>query len=152
MEKKHKKSEIEIKCEEYLNNWKRERANFINYKKDEGERMKEMVAYINSAVVLNILPILDNFDMAEKNLSDKEREDKNIKGMLMIKKQIVDFLKTLEVTQIEALGKEFDPNFHEAVEEEFKEGIDPGIVTEEILKGYLINNKVLRATKVKISK
>ena len=114
--------------------------------------MKEMVAYINSAVVLNILPILDNFDMAEKNLSDKEREDKNIKGMLMIKKQIVDFLKTLEVTQIEALGKEFDPNFHEAVEEEFKEGIDPGIVTEEILKGYLINNKVLRATKVKISK
>jgi len=98
------------------------------------------------------LPILDNFEIAEKKLPENLKNDENIKGVLQIKAQIQDFLKNQGIEEIKSVGERFDPNFQEIVEMVEKPGVDSGIVIEEIQKGYKINGKVLRPAKVKIIK
>jgi len=87
-----------------------------------------------------------------KNLPEDLKNDEKIKGILKIKTQIKDFLKSQGVEEIECLGKKFDPNLHEVVEEVNKEGVEPGTVIEEIRKGYKINGRLLRPAKVRVTK
>jgi len=155
-----KLKELELKCEEYLNGWKRERADFLNYKKDEMERIGNILKYANEEIILNILPILDNIERAESELPEGLRRAENgskeaiewTKGFLQIKNQIQEFLKREGIEPIETLGKLFDPNMMESVESIEKEGIEPGIVVEELEKGYTMHGKLIRPAKVKISK
>jgi len=159
-EKKPNLEELKKKLEEcqklkddYLAGWQRERADFLNYKREELERIGELIKYGDLGLILRILPIFDNFELAEKKLPENlKRNDENIKGILRIKTQFQDFLKSIGVEEIESLGKKFDPNFQEIVEEVEKSGVDSGIVIEEIQKGYKIHGKVLRPAKVKIAK
>jgi len=138
--------------DEYLAGWQRERADFLNYKKEELERIGEILKYTNVGLILNILPILDNFEIAEKKLPEDLKNDENVKGILQIKNQILDFLKNQGVEKIESLGKKFDPNLMEVVEVVEMKEKESAIVLEEIQKGYKINGRLLRPTKVKISK
>ena len=157
MEKKKKSTSLKKKLEkcekereEYLQGWQRERANFLNYKKEEGERVKIRVSYIKEDLVFTILPILDNFEAAEKNTPEELKNNNYFQGFLQIKIQLLDFLKNQEVEEIKALGEKFDINFHEVVEE--VEGEESGIIVEEVLKGYIMGDKLLRPSKVKIIK
>ncbi len=145
-------TECEKQKEEYLNGWKRERADFLNYKKEEMERISALMKYANEEIVLKLLPILDNFLLAEKSIPDQTAQDSNVKGLLLINLQLKDFLKGQGIEEIKAVGEKFDPNFHEVVQEVQQDGSEPGIVTEEVQKGYLMQGKVLRVAKVKISK
>ncbi|HOW13078.1 MAG TPA: nucleotide exchange factor GrpE [Candidatus Pacearchaeota archaeon] len=144
------------KCEkekkEYLEGWKRERADFLNYKKDEIERIEGLIKYANEELILKFLPILDNLEIAEKNISENLKENEEVKGLLQIKAQILDFLKSQGLSEIKALGELFDPHFHEAIDEIEDKEKDSGIIIEEVRKGYLLNNKVLRPSRVKIVK
>jgi len=144
------------KCEkekkEYLEGWKRERADFLNYKKDEMERIEGLIKYANEELILKFLPILDNLEIAEKNISENLKENEEVKGLLQIKAQILDFLKSQGLSEIKALGELFDPHFHEAIDEIEDKEKDSGIIIEEVRKGYLLNNKVLRPSRVKIVK
>ncbi len=143
--------EYKKKSEEYLAGWQRARADFLNYKKEEMVRVSEILKYANLDLILKILPILDNFELAEKNLSG--RNDENIKGILQIKLQLQDFLKNQGVEEIKSLGEKFDPNFHEVVESiEASEDKESGIITEEIQKGYKLDGQVIRPAKVKVVK
>lgn len=144
--------ELKKKLEEYLNGWKKERASFLNYKKEEMERIGELIKYANEELILKILPVLDNFDIAERNLTEGLKNDEHIKGILQIKIQILEFLKTQGVEKINCLGKKFNPNLQEAVGEVERSDSDSGIVVEEIKKGYLLHGKIIRPVKVKISK
>ena len=147
-----KLKECQKQRNEYLAGWQRTQADFVNYKKQEAERLKKMVEYANLDLVLKILLILDNFDLAEKNLSKELKDDKNVFGILQIKAQILDFLKNLKIEEIKAVGVKFDPNFHEAIEQvEIKNG-ESGIVAEEIQKGYKLNGRVIRPAKVRVIK
>jgi len=138
--------------DEYLAGWQRARADFLNYQKEELERMSEIIKYAGAEFILKILPILDNFDLAEKKLPEDLKNDENVKGILLIKNQILNFLKSQKVEEIKSVGEKFDPNFMEAIEEvEIKEK-NSGIVIEEIQKGYKINDRLLRPAKVKITK
>jgi len=137
---------------EYLAGWQRARADFINFRKEETERFVQVIAYANEAYILQTLYILDGFLLAEKTLPEKFKDDEYVKGLLLIKAQLSDFLKSQGVEPIEAVGKKFDPNFHEVVEEISKPDAEPGTIIEETQKGYLLDKKVLRAAKVKISK
>ena len=166
-ELKEKLEECERLKEEYLAGWQRERADFLNYKKGELERIGEIIKYGDLGLILKILPIADNFELAEKNLPENLKTDENVKGILQTKNQILDFLKNQGVEEIKSVGEKFDPNFHEAVEEiepssanlpagrqgatEGKD-IKSGIIVEEIQKGYKINGKVLRPARVKVAK
>jgi molecular chaperone GrpE len=138
--------------DEYLNGWKRERADFLNYKKEEMERIRELMKYANEELILKMLPILDNFEVASKNISEKLKNDDNIKGFLQIRQQIKDFLKMQGVEEIKTIGEKFNPNFMEITEEIEIKDKEPGIVVEEIQKGYTSHGKVIRPAKVKVSK
>ena len=138
--------------DEYLASWQRERADFLNYKKEEMTRVGDFLKYANVGLILKILPILDDFEVALKNSPDK--------GFLQIKEKILSFLKEQEVEEIRSVGEKFDPNLHEATDEvslseaSAKEGefSEPGIILEEIQKGYTINGRLLRPAKVKVIK
>ena len=127
--------------DEYLAGWQRERADFLNYKKEEIERMSEFLKYAGEEIVLKLLPILDNFELAEKALPEDLKNNDNIKGLLQIKNQILDFLKNQGVEEIKTTGEKFDLNFMEEVE-----------TPEQERKGYTINGRLLRVAKIKITK
>ncbi len=147
-----KLDECEKLKNEYLAGWQRARADLLNYKKEEIERVGEILKYANEGLILKILPILDNFELVEKKLPENLKNDANIKGLLLIKNQIQDFLKSQGVEEIKSVGKKFDPNFQEVVEEIVAKDREFGIVAEEIQKGYTINGRLLRPAKVKVTK
>lgn len=149
---KKKLEECEKKRDEYLAGWQRARADFINYKKEELERIEEILKYAGEEMILKILPLLDNFELAEKNLPEGLKEDESIKGVLQLKCQIQDLLKQNGVEEIKTESGRFDPNLHEAVETVEQEGMDSGVILEEMQKGYLMNGKLIRPAKVKVAK
>lgn len=139
--------ELEKKAEEYLQGWKRERADFLNFKNSESERIAKYINITKDELILDFLPILDNIYLAEKELP----EDNNwAKGFLGIKALIIDFLKKQGVEEIDCLNKKFDPHLQEAIEE--VKGKKPGIIVEVVQRGYMLNNKVIRPARVKVTK
>lgn len=142
--------EAEKKKEEYFLGWQREKADFINYKKQEFERLKGTLCIAKESVFEEIIPVLDSFRLAEKAVSEEDKNNKSVVGLLMIKKQLENALKALGLEEIDCLNKKFDPSLHEAIEE--VEGGEPGIVAEETEKGYMYNGKILRPSKVKVGK
>ena len=147
------KKELEsakTKCEEYLNGWKRERADFLNYKKEEMERIGHLSKYANEEIILNILPILDNFCLAEKHITNNEEST----GFIQIKKQLEDFLSKQGIEPIEVMEKQFDLNLMEAVEEIVRSPRphNSGTVVEEVQRGYTLHGNVIRPAKVKVVK
>lgn len=133
-----------VKCkkqaEEYLNNWKRERADFINYRKDEAKRMVEFVKFANEGLILEIVEIIDDLETAAKHNPEST-------GLKQILNKFQDLLKKYEVERIEVAKKKFDPIYHEAIESETDDG-----ELEEIRTGYTLNGKVIRPARVKIIK
>ncbi len=127
-------------------------SDFLNYKKGELERVGEIVKYADIGLTLKFLPLLDNFEIAEKKLPENLKENKDVKGLLQIKVQFKDILKNQGIEEIESLDKRFDPRFHEVVEEVEKKDKESGLVIEEIQKGYQIQGRVLRPAKVKVAK
>ena len=132
-EVKNELGECQKQRDEYLAGWQRARADLLNYKKEEIERIGELIKYVGEEIILKILPILDNFELAEKNSS----------GFSQIKIQLKDLLKSYGVEEIKSEGK-FDPQIHEVVGESEK--------FEEVQKGYTINGRLLRPAKVKVAK
>ena len=130
--------------DEYLAGWQRARADFLNYKKDEMERVGDVLKYACEGLILKMLPLLDNFEIALKNMPDE--------GFSQIRKQFQDFLNEQGVEEIKSVGEKFDPNLHEVVEEVEAKGKESGIVFEETQKGYTINGRLLKPAKVKVSK
>lgn len=149
---KKKLEECQKQKDEYLAGWQRARADFLNYKKEEMERIEEILKYAGVGFILKILPILDNFDVAAKKLPEDFKNDEKVKGILQIKTQLQDFLKSQGVEEIKTIGEKFDPNFHEATEQVELKDKEPGIIIEEIQKGYKINGRLLRPAKVKVVK
>jgi len=151
-ELKKKLEECEKLKDEYLAGWQRERAELLNYKKEEMERIGEILKYADVGLILKILPILDNFEIVEKKLPENLKNDVNVKGILQLKNQILDFLKNQGVEEIKSLGEKFDPNFMEVIETIEAKDKESGIIIEEIQKGYKIHGKVLRPARVKVAK
>ena len=154
MEKEIEK--IKKERDEYLDGWKRAKADFLNYKKEEEERIQATIDFSRRCLLEKILPILDNLARAEKEIPEGERENKVYKGFLQIVFQWQEFLKSEGIEEIETVGKSFDPKIHEAVGE-----VDPstglgqgvsGVVAEEVEKGYIMNGTLIRPAKVKVVK
>ena len=144
---KKEAEECEKLKEDYLAGWKRERADFLNFKKDESQRIERYINITKEELILDFLPILDNMYLAEKELPKNAGWTK---GFLGIKAQVLDFLKKQGVKEIDCYNKCFNPNLHEAVEH--SKGKNPEMIVEVIQKGYILNNKIIRPAKVKVSK
>ena len=152
-EKKIKKLKEKLKTcqkekEEYLSGWQKERADFINYKKDGEEKLKEKELFQKEKIVLEILLILDNIKRAEKELPKEIEENQWVIGALEIKNQIENLLKKEGVEEMKCEEK-FNPELHEAVE--VAEGENDKII-EILQNGYLFKGKVLRPAMVKVGK
>ena len=130
--------ETKDKAQEYLDNWKRERADFLNYKKDEVKRLSEFAKFANEGVLLEAVELLDDLEMASQEIGDP--------GLNQIVKKFEEFLKKHGVERIDTEGP-FDPLSHEAVSTE-----DGGDKTEEVRAGYTMHGKVIRPARVKIIK
>lgn len=122
-------------------------AEFDNFKKRTQKEKDEIYSIAKTDVVLGLLPIIDNFERAEKFSEDKAIEE----GMALIKKQFSEFLKKIGVEEIEAEGKEFDPNLHNAVLHEDRDDVPDNTVVEVLQKGYRLGDKVIRYAMVKVA-
>ncbi len=141
---------IKKERDEYLAGWQRAKADLINYKKEAGERMKLLGAMAQAEQILECLPILDNLELAASQLTGKQKKDQVIGGFLQIIERFKKMLKAQGIEEVKAVGKKFDPSFHEAVVE--VKGGKSGFVVEEIQKGYIRNGVLLRPSKVKVGK
>lgn len=150
MKKKENIEKYKKERDEYLKGWKRARADFLNYKKEEDLRVAKIAEYERERIIKELIGVLDDIYLAEKEIPDKEKKNSWIKGVLGVKKQIESFFEKMGVEEIDSVGEEFNPAFHEAVE--MTEGKEPDLVVEEIQKGYKIGDKVLRPAKVKVTK
>ena len=141
-------NEAEAKAAEYLDRWQRLMAEFDNYRKRSEKEKADNYDYAVSNTVAEMLPIIDNFERALK----VESSDKALyAGVEMIYKQIMGVLEKLHVTPIEAIGKEFDPNFHNAIMHIDDESLGENIIAEELQKGYVFKEKVIRHSLVKVA-
>ena len=135
------------KIEELTETLQRLQAEFENYKKRVDKEKSEFVKYAKAELMQGLLPAIDTFEIALKSTKDNE---KFVKGMEMVYAQFVSALRSEGLKPIEAIGKKFDPYLHEVMLKE-KSDKDEGIILEELQRGYMLNDKVLRHSKVKIS-
>ena len=133
--------------EELTDTLKRLQAEFENYKKRVDREKSEFMKYAHADVVESMLPVLDSFEIALKNTNDK---DKFIEGVKIIYAQFHSMLEANGLKPIKAFGEKFDPYRHEVLMKEESDKPDETIL-EEFQKGYMLNDKVLRHSKVKIS-
>ncbi len=133
------------KAEEYLANWQRAQADFINYKRYAEQEREEIGRFANSSLMLSILPGLDDFERAFAAIPPRLAKQSWVEGMKLIERKLQTILETQGLSPIKALGEPFDPNLHEAVRQD--KGKD-GFVIEEVQKGYKFRDRVIRPTKV----
>lgn len=129
-------------------------AELVNYRKRKDEEVLRMLKFANEDLILELLPILDNFERGIK-MDDDNLEDevsKFLSGMKMIYSSLVNTLEKYGVKEIEALGKKFDENYHHAVMTEENKEKEEGIIIEVFQKGYTYKDKVIRPSMVKVNK
>lgn len=133
----------------YRNELLRERADFSNYQKRIVRDRPQMEVMAVRRIVLDLLPVIDNFERA---LAHEGSSEEYRKGIEMVKEMLVAALAKHGIEAIDPLGKVFDPNLHEAVAHEESKTFPPDTVSEVVLKGYLQNGTVIRAAKVKVAR
>ena len=150
---KEKIKGLEKEKQEYMDGWQRERADFINYKKRIDQEKIEVVKYANEGLLEEITQVLDSFEMAFSNKEAWEKVDKNWRvGVEYIHTQLIKILDENNFRTTNPLGEKFDPKFHIAVEhtttdDEKKDGI----ITEVKKKGYILNDRVMKAAQVVVA-
>ncbi|MBU1726709.1 MAG: nucleotide exchange factor GrpE [Candidatus Omnitrophica bacterium] len=141
------------KASEFADKIMRLQADFENSRKRLEREKQEFIKFANEGVILELLNILDDLERAV-GLAESKQEDLPafLKGVEMIMAHLYEMLKVHGVKPIEAQGKIFDPNFHEALMQVENKDLADHTVVEEMQKGYLMNDRVLRTSKVKVSK
>lgn len=140
--------------QEYLTGWQRAQADFINFRRRQEEQMGEWLKMSNERVISDILPVLDTLYSFERTHigHDEKTEKKHLAdGLMGVRKQLADILNKNGIEEIKSVGEKFNPEFHEAVEQ-VKSGKEEGMIVEEAQKGYLLNGRVIRPAKVKVSR
>jgi molecular chaperone GrpE len=137
--------------EELKDKYLRTLAEMDNFRKRIKKEKEEYYKFALSEFLFSLLPIIDNLERALNSKSPANSEQSIISGIKMIFKQLLDLLKKNEVKEIEALGKSFDPNIHQALSKEEKEGIKEPTVVEVYQKGYSYQGRLLRPSLIKVA-
>ena len=142
-------AEARKKAEEYLANWQRTQADFINYKRRNEQERQEFNKFANSSLYCSILPVLDDLERALRAVPEEFAKDDWVEGVRLVERKFKTILEGQGVKQICALGMDFDPALHEALrQEKGKEGM----VISEIQKGYMLHDRLLRPARVIVGK
>ncbi|QTA78610.1 HSP-70 cofactor [Desulfonema limicola] len=129
-------------------------ADFENYKKRSAREIQDFRKFANDALIKELLPVLDNLERAiDSSNAANEESDKSIaQGVDMTLKEILKILEKFHVKPVDAIGKPFDPNFHEAIGQEETQEYEDNIVIKEFQKGYLLHDRLIRPAMVMVSK
>jgi molecular chaperone GrpE len=133
---------------EYLAGWQRAKADYENLRREFIQKQAEYVKFANENLIIELLPILDNFKTAFNNVPEEEKSNPWVTGLSHIKKQLEDLLVAHGVEEIKTVGEEFDPEVHEAVENDFEEDKEEDVILREVKPGYKLNGKVVQCAKV----
>jgi len=127
-------------------------ADYDNLQKRTARQIVDSIGYEKEKIIKTILPALDNFEHTLQNVHSAENADALLKGIKIIYDQMLDILKSHNVEQINALGEVFNPAMHEAMMQKTEKEKEENIVLEEFQKGYTLNGRVIRPSKVIVNK
>lgn len=135
------------RAEDLLAKWQRSQADFINYKRRNEQERSDATKYANAMLVLNLLPVMDDLERALNNISTQLAGLTWVDGIVLIYRKLLATLEAHGLSRIESVGRDFDPNLHEAIM--YGEGAE-GKVIEELQKGYRLHDRVIRPAMVKV--
>ena len=147
-EEKSEEEKLQDALNEANDKYMRLAAEYQNYRRRTDAEKQGIAQYANERIAKELLNVVDSFERA---LVAAEGDESFKNGVELIYKQLMGVLNNFGVSVIETEGKEFDPNFHNAVLSEEAEGVEPGIILMELQKGYLLNDRLLRPSMVKVS-
>ncbi|MEW6620431.1 MAG: nucleotide exchange factor GrpE [bacterium] len=140
-----------ILADEYLDHLRRLKAEFENYKKREEKQRAEFIKLANERLICELLPVMDSFNRALNEEHQTHNLEAFLQGMELIYKQLEDVLVKNGLVEIETIGKPFDPNIHEALMQIQSDEYPEHTVAQELRKGYLFNNRVIRPAQVAVT-
>jgi len=138
-------AEAKQKVEQYLANWQRTQADFVNYKRRSEQEREEIGKFANNQLILGLLPVLDDLERAFESITPQVARLKWVEGIRLIERKLRSALEAQGLSQIKALGEPFDPNLHEATMHSKGE---EGMVVQELQKGYMLHDRVIRPSMV----
>ena len=144
--------QLKVQLDELNQRFLRTAADFENYKRRTALEKDDLMKYSNAKIIGEILPVLDNFQLALKTPGDSKEVQNVIKGVEMIYRQLLQALEQAGMTKIEAVGHAFDPNLHEAIMQVDDDSVPEDTVVEELRAGYMLKERVIRPTMVKVSR
>jgi molecular chaperone GrpE len=144
-------TELEAKLEEAENRYLRLQADFDNFRRRSRLDLEASAKYRAQSLVTDLLPAIDNFERAMQMETDNEQAKSLLKGMDMVYQSLLGALKKEGVEPIEAVGQEFDPHRHQAVMQDNDENYGSNIVVAELQKGYMLKDRVIRPSMVKVN-
>ena len=148
---KKKKDKKDEQIEELTDKLKRQMAEFDNFRKRTEKEKTQMYEIGAKSIIEKILPVIDNFERGFASVTEEEKANPFVDGMDKVYKQMMTVLSEIGVTQIEAVGEEFNPDFHNAVMHVEDEEAGENIIVEEFQKGYLYKETVVRHSMVKVA-
>lgn len=148
--KEKKKDKRDERIEELTDQVKRQMAEFENFRKRTEKEKTQMFEVGAKSIIEKILPVVDNFERGLAAVPEEQKDDAFVDGMDKIYKQMMTVFAELDVTPIEAVGKEFDPEFHNAVMQVESEEYESGVVAQELQKGYMYRESVVRHSMVAV--
>lgn len=148
---KKKKDKKDEQIEELTDKLKRQMAEFDNFRKRTEKEKTQMYEIGAKSIIEKILPVIDNFERGFASVTEEEKANPFVDGMDKVYKQMMTALGEIGVTPIEALGEEFNPDFHNAVMHVEDEEVGENIIVEEFQKGYLYKETVVRHSMVKVA-
>ena len=148
--KEKQKDKRDERIEELTDQVKRQMAEFENFRKRTEKEKTQMYEVGAKSIIEKILPVVDNFERGLAAVPEEQKSDAFVEGMDKIYKQMMTVFDELDVKPIEAVGKEFDPEFHNAVMQVESEEYESGIVAQELQKGYMYRDSVVRHSMVAV--
>lgn len=148
--KKEKKNKQEEKIAELSDRVQRQMAEFDNFRKRTEKEKAQMFEVGAKSIIEKILPVVDNFERGLSAVPEESKADPFVEGMDKIYKQLMTELESLEVKPIEAVGTEFNPEFHNAVMQVESDEFESGVVAQELQKGYMYRDSVVRHSMVAV--
>jgi molecular chaperone GrpE len=130
----------------------RTQADFENFRKRAAREKEEAAKYANAAFLERLLPIFDSFELGLNVARSGAKDSPILAGMEMVAKQLEDFLLSVGVEPVQAEGKPFDPNLHEAVAQEASAEVPEGVIVRQLRKGFKLRDRLLRPATVMVSK
>ena len=127
-------------------------ADFENFKKQKAKEKQDLLKYGNETLLKELIPVIDNLEMALDHASHSDDVKAIAEGVKLTLSQFLKVLEKAGVERITAVGQKFDPNLHEALYQEERDDMEPDMVVSEVQKGYVLNGRVVRASRVSVSK